>query len=223
MQAGWYLWWHGSTRTSSPVVKSSVQIEHPNSPPAGEASALPSASSVAAVGSPPDSPLTVVAGSFGRCSISVSTAAPVTSGTWCTLDVPSSISISLSPDLTGSGSPNLTIGRVSSMALARPLARLCLGRPVEPPARGPYLSGCLWARMAPLAMTTRNNSVMIPVMLYRMLMATAVVGGGPPGAPSAEVPFALLEVFNAMRAVRLLLFCCRVVSNEVESLAEVIE
>jgi hypothetical protein len=44
--------------------------------------------------------------------------------------------------LTGSGSPNFTMGRVSSMALARPLARLCLGRPVMA-ARGPYRSGCL--------------------------------------------------------------------------------
>ena len=76
--------------------------------------------------------------------------------------------------------------------------------------------------MAPLAMTTRNSNVMIPVMLYRMLMATAVVGGGPPGLPEADVPFPVLEVFNAMRAERLL-FGWRAVSNEFESVAETME
>jgi hypothetical protein len=34
--------------------------------------------------------------------------------------------------------------------------------------------------MAPVAMIIRNNKVMIPVILYRILIATAVVGAGPP-------------------------------------------
>lgn len=32
----------------------------------------------------------------------------------------------------------------------------------------------------------KNSSVMIPVMLYRMLIATAVVGAGVPPVPSPE-------------------------------------
>ena len=34
--------------------------------------------------------------------------------------------------------------------------------------------------MAPVAIIIKNSKVIIPVILYRMLMATAVVGGGPP-------------------------------------------
>ena len=201
IQAGWYLWRQGNTRTSSPVVKSSVQIEHPNSTSFGAASALPSASAAFVAGSLPDSAFTIAGGFFVWDSASVVAAAPVTSGIWwCTLDVPSSNSISVAPGFTGSGSPNLTIGKVSSIALASPFARLCLGRPVTP-ARGPYLSGCRWARTAPLAMTIKNNSVMSPVILYRMLIATAVVGGGPPpGPPSLFVP--LLEMLCAIVAGR---------------------
>jgi hypothetical protein len=33
--------------------------------------------------------------------------------------------------------------------------------------------------MAPVAMMIRNSKVIIPVILYRMLIATAVVGAGP--------------------------------------------
>lgn len=50
--------------------------------------------------------------------------------------------------------------------------------------------------MAPLAITTKKSSVIIPVILYRMLIATAVVGGGPPGVPSAPSVVALLEPLN---------------------------
>lgn len=64
------------------------------------------------------------------------------------------------------------MGRVSSTARASPFARLCPGLPPNP-FRGPYLSGYLCALMAPVAMMTRNRSVMSPVMLYNILMATA--------------------------------------------------
>jgi hypothetical protein len=53
--------------------------------------------------------------------------------------------------------------------------------------------------MAPLAITIRNSNVMIPVMLYKMLIATAVVGGGPPGVVSL-VTVELLELLKDMRA-----------------------
>jgi hypothetical protein len=140
MQAGWNLWLQGRTRTSSPVMKSSVQIEHPNSAVSAAGSALPSPASVCAFASGLISATSDVSRALG--CISPSAAAPVTSTAWSTLEVPSANSMSLSPVLAGSGSPNLTIGSVSSMALASPFARLCLARPVTA-ARGPYLSGFL--------------------------------------------------------------------------------
>jgi hypothetical protein len=38
-------------------------------------------------------------------------------------------------------------------------------------------------------MMTRNNAVMIPVMLYKMIIATAVDGDGPSGFGFGVVPF----------------------------------
>lgn len=48
-------------------------------------------------------------------------------------------------------------------------------------------------------MMIRNSKVMIPVILYRMLMATAVVGAGPPpsAVPEGELPW-LVEVELAL-------------------------
>jgi hypothetical protein len=40
--------------------------------------------------------------------------------------------------------------------------------------------------MAPVAIMIRNNKVMIPVILYRMLIATAVVGAGPLASAALE-------------------------------------
>jgi hypothetical protein len=76
--------------------------------------------------------------------------------------------------------------------------------------------------MAPLAITIKNKSVMIPVILYRMLMATAVVGGGPPGLASLAVPLLALEEFTAIVAGKLL-FGWRLLNNVFESWDEIIE
>lgn len=85
--------------------------------------------------------------------------------------------MSLSPSIDfgcfGSGSPNLTIGSVSSMAFAMPLARLRLGLPMM--FRGPYLSGWRRALMAPPMMTMRSSTVMMLVSAYKMIIAEARV------------------------------------------------
>ena len=75
--------------------------------------------------------------------------------------------------------------------------------------------------MAPLAMTIKNSNVMIPVILYRMLIATAVVGGGPLAGPPLLFP-PLFEGLCAMVAGRVLFAWSRV-DNVFESLLEVME
>lgn len=53
-------------------------------------------------------------------------------------------------------------------------------------------------------MMTKNNKVMIPVILYRMLIATAVVGAGPPSlfVPVGELvsPGVVIVEFAVIRA-----------------------
>ena len=44
---------------------------------------------------------------------------------------------------------------------------------------GPYLSGCRWARTAPVTMIVTNRAVMIPVIAYKMIIVVAVEGAGP--------------------------------------------
>lgn len=147
IHAGWYLWWQGKTRTSSPVVKSSVQIEHPNSPSVTEAAAsgeLDFTDSVSAGPMPDVTAAAVVAeldsGDLVVWLLVVAVAGVDSAVAWCGTPLPSSNSTL--PGFDGSGSPNFTMGNVSNMALARPFALLCLGLP-EYPVRGPYLSGCL--------------------------------------------------------------------------------
>lgn len=74
--------------------------------------------------------------------------------------------------------------------------------------------------MAPLAMMMRNSSVMIPVMLYRMLMATAVVGAGPASLVGLELlsGAVLLIPITAAREE----FCCRLLYRLFESATDVI-
>lgn len=102
--------------------------------------------------------------------------------------------ISTSVGFGGSCSPNLTMGIDSSIALARPFALLCRGLPTT--SRGPYRSGLRCARMAPVMMMIRKRAVMTPVILYKMIMATAVEGEGPNGFVllplEVSVPFELL-------------------------------
>ena len=142
MHGGWNLWSQGRTRTSSPTVKSSVQMEQPRWS-SGESRR------------PWFSPLFVAVASWeGISSASVSgretapdIGAPLL---WrgCGVRGSSGMADSLVPiaesggvadgcdsssragsGFAGAGSPNLTIGSVSSTALANPLARLCDGRP----------------------------------------------------------------------------------------------
>lgn len=179
MHAGWKEWLHGRTRTSWPFSKSSVHIEQPRAfsslvsdvdascepvAPAAVISRDVSGSSAGVAASP-------LAGgaSFFACACA-SVSSPSAEATDLVLASSTSVGLARSSSL----SPNLTIGIVSNMALARPLALLCLGLPNT--FRGPYRSGCLCARTAPVTMITRNNAVMTPVMLYRMIMATAVEG-----------------------------------------------
>jgi hypothetical protein len=74
--------------------------------------------------------------------------------------------------------------------------------------------------MAPLAMMTRNSSVMIPVMLYRMLMATAVVGAGPSGL--VELVLLAGSVLLIPITAPMVEFCCRLLYRLVESARDVI-
>lgn len=128
------------------MVKSSVQIEHPNSPSVTEAAAsgeLDFTDSVSA-GPMPDVTAAAVAelgsGDLVVWLLVVMVAGVVSVAGWCGTPFPSSSSTL--PGFDGSGSPNFTIGNVSNIALASPFALLCRGLP-EYPVRGPYLSGCL--------------------------------------------------------------------------------
>lgn len=95
------------------------------------------------------------------------------------------------------------MGSVASIALAMPFARLCPDLPAAL-ARGPYLSGCRCARTAPVTMIMMNRAVIIPVIEYRIIIATAVVGEGPPKnplplkpPPAPEEPLSLEKEFRS--------------------------
>jgi hypothetical protein len=124
-QAGWKVWLQGSKRTSWPRSKSSVQMEQP------------SVSLSAGSGS---GEMAVEASAVWIVSVSSVTSLVATSADWaCDKGRGPAPAISTSGGSSSSRSPNLTIGMVSSMARARPLARLWRGRPW--PVRGPYRSG----------------------------------------------------------------------------------
>ena len=140
---GWNLWSQGRTLTSSPTVKSSVQMEQPTfSSPTGSDDDVrvswgPLESAVSG------SVVFVVFASGGAFSCRVASV-PGSFGVGSVARVPSPAALSSS--CSGSGlvgrdeSPNLTMGMVSRTARARPLARLCLGLPPKL-GLGPYLSG----------------------------------------------------------------------------------
>jgi len=181
MQSGWYECPQGSTRTSVPCSKSSIHTGHwfceasgTSVGGAGELGALGSDDGVAV---PDLVPLVSVAPALSISSRGAAAAAasPVCGGDGCGAEadvgvagaeVPSCNSSSTGFATTGSGvvAPNRTIGMVSSTALARPVALDCRGRPKRAVARGPYLSGCRWARTAPVIMIVRNSAVTIPVI-----------------------------------------------------------
>ena len=110
----------------------------------------------------------------------------------------------------GSLSPNLTIGIVSSIALAIPLALLCLGNPST--FLGPYRSGCRCARMAPMTMIIKKRAVMIPVMLYKIIIATAVVGVFPSMLPLSLLPPGVKAIVEF--PILIVLFSCEYRSEE---------
>ena len=130
MHAGWNLWSQGRTRRSWPTSKSSVQMLQP-----GMSSACPATCDVrgdsAAI---PDLTDTASASMVLRSgSAVVFVVAPFLAST-CSVDASS-----MSFCTVGSRSPNFTIGNVSNMAWAIPLARLRRGIPRT--FRWPYSSG----------------------------------------------------------------------------------
>ena len=223
MHSGWNLWLQGRTRTSWPFVKSSVQTEQarPLSAFAMRSSVKWDVSASAAPGSVVTLPLLVSICSFGPADVGEA-------GCCCAWAEASgtvrgdAISISLSCvvvgslDLRASLSPNLTMGMVSNMARAMPFALLCLALPTM--FRGPYRSGCRCALMAPTMMMIRNRAVMIPVMLYKMIMATAVVGDFPKiPPPPPPLSWALMVEMPLSKEV------CKKLRSSVEEVLSFIE
>lgn len=161
MQSGWNLWSQGSTRRSWPFSKSSVQMEQPRFESLlvvrSVLVAAPTPVASVSAGAMPDGLSTVMGGVSVVVVVVVAVAAVgagalfavfVSAVSWAggTLVVVPSTSLvsavdasSTSVGFAGSFSPNLTIGIVSRIALPRPLALLCLGRPIT--FRGPYRSG----------------------------------------------------------------------------------
>ena len=141
IQVGWNLWSHGRTRTSSPTRKSSVQIEQPRcswfgpclaSPPTGRALSRLWPTVVIVVVSGIAAGLGLVSfcrflGVRGSSGIADNLALAYRSGD--ERDCCCSSSNAGSSLFGGVGSPNFTMGIVSSTARARPLARLCRGLP----------------------------------------------------------------------------------------------
>lgn len=166
MHSGWNLWLHGSTLTSWPFVKSSVQTEHARplsalaSVEVSPSGRLPVAAAFSVVTfSEPSFPL--VDSERGSCS--VDGLCTCTAGGRFVGPSSTSPPATCCSGLFSSLSPNLTIGMVSSIALAIPLALLCLGLPSM--FLGPYRSGCRCARTAPTTMIIRNSAVIMPVIL----------------------------------------------------------
>ena len=158
----------GNTRISCPFTKSSVQTEQ-----ARPLSAMMAGSDVPSCPCTVSAAATVVTTSGPSAAGALSTSVPdsldCSPGSWvlfapfACVAFPNSTSCPVTCGLSSSLSPNLTIGNVSSIALAIPLALLCLGLPKT--LRGPYLSGWRCALIAPTTMIVKKSAVMMPVML----------------------------------------------------------
>lgn len=150
------------------MTKSSVQMEHTRASSACTAGAVVAPSTPDAAAPIPDRADAVDdRGSASPCTFKLCSF-------WLDDSTVSAISTSVDFGSSGLFSPNLTMGIVSSMARANPLALLCRGLPMI--FLGPYRSGWRCARTAPVMIMTRKSAVMIPVTLYRIIIATAVVG-----------------------------------------------